>query len=136
MDERPWRLRLGYQAVTDAESGCLMLTERALRAVARRAIQLIEEQGFRQGKRGSGLCVGDAIAAADPTKKYRWTLWVRAESVICATTHMRHGSGKRLIPRWNDRPGRTKEEAIVLLQQVARHDVPFTYRDSRGLVHA
>jgi hypothetical protein len=59
-----------------------MLTERALKAAARRAIQLIEERGFRQGKRGPGLCVGDAIAEADPKKKCRWTLWVRAESVI------------------------------------------------------
>ena len=113
-----------------------MLTERALRAVARRAIQLIEERGFRQGKRGPGLCVGDAIAEADPKKKYRWTLWVWAESVICATTRMRHGSGKRLTPRWNDKPGRTKAEAIALLERVIKHDVPFTYRDSRGLVRA
>jgi|SRR5271154_127109 len=113
-----------------------MLTERALKTVARRAIQLIEEQGFRQGKRGPGLCVGDAITAADPKKQYRWTLWVRAESVICATTRMRHGGSKRLIPRWNDKPGRTKEEAIELLRRVAKHDVPFTHRDFRGLVHA
>lgn len=113
-----------------------MLSDRALKAVARRAIQLIEERGFRQGTRGPGLCVGDAIAEADPKKKYRWTLWVRAESVICAITRMRHGSGKRLIPRWNDKPGRTKEEAIELLRRVVAHDVPFTYRDSRGLVHA
>lgn len=76
-----------------------MLSDRALKAVARRAIQLIEERGFRQGKRGPGLCVG-------------------------------------LIPRWNDKPGRTKEEAIELLRRVAAHDTPFTYRDSRGLVHA
>jgi hypothetical protein len=109
-----------------------MLTERALRAVARRAIQLIETQGFRQGKRGPGLCVGDAIAEADPKKKYRWTLWARVESVICATTQMRHGNGKRLIPRWNDKPGRTKADAIALLQRIIKHDVPYTYRDSRG----
>lgn len=38
-----------------------MLTERALKAVARRAIRLIEERGFRRGKCGPGLCVGDAI---------------------------------------------------------------------------
>lgn len=114
-----------------------MLSTRALRAAALRAIQLIEEQGFRQGKYGPGLCVGDAIAAADPKKKYRWTLWVRAESVICATTRMQHTDrGKRLIPRWNDKPGRTKEEAIELLRRVAAHDTPFTYRDSRGLVHS
>jgi hypothetical protein len=116
-----------------------MLTDRACRAVARRAIRLIEERGFRQGKHGPGLCVGDAIAEADPKKKYRWTLWVRAESVICATTRMGHGRGgrgKQLIPRWNDKPGRTKEEAIELLRRVAKHDVPFTYRDSRGLVHS
>ena len=113
-----------------------MLSSRALRAAALRAIQLIEERGFRQGKYGPGICVGDAIAEADPKKKYRWTLWVRAESVICATTRMRHGHGKRLIPRWNDKPGRTKEEAIALLRRVAAHDTPFTYRDARGLVHA
>lgn len=113
-----------------------MLSERALRAVALRAIALIEAQGFRQGKRGAGLCIGDAIAEADPEKKYRWTLWVWAESVICATTKMRHGDAKRLIPRWNDKPGRTKEEAIELLRRVVKHDVPFTYRDRRGLVHA
>jgi len=112
-----------------------MLAERALRAVARRAIRLIEQRGFRQGKRGAGLCVGAAIAEADPEKKYRWTLWARAESVICATTRMRHGHGKPLIPRWNDKPGRTKEDAIALLRRVAVHDTPFTYRDSRGLVH-
>ena len=111
-----------------------MLSSRALRAAALHAIQLIEERGFRQGKCGRGLCVGDAIAEADPKKKYRWTLWVRAESVICATTRMRHGHGKHLIPRWNDKPGRTKEEAIELLRRVAKHDVSFTYRDSRGLV--
>jgi hypothetical protein len=108
-----------------------MLSKRALRAAALRAIQLIEERGFRRGKRGSGLCLGDAIAAADPKHKYRWTLWVRAESVICATTDMRHGHGKRLIPRWNDKPGRTKEEVIALLWRVIKHDVPFTYRDGR-----
>ncbi len=113
-----------------------MLTEQALKAVAHRAIRFIEKEGFRQGKRGVGLCVGDAIAAADPKKKYRWTLWARAESVICATTRMRHGGGKRLIPRWNDKPGRTKAEAIALLRRVAKHDVPFTHRDFRGLVHA
>jgi hypothetical protein len=113
-----------------------MLSERALRAVAQRAIQLVEERGFRRGKRGTGLCLGDAIAAADPKQKYRWTLWVRAESVICATTGMRHSSGKRLIPRWNDKPGRTKEEVIMLLRRVIEHDVPFTYRDFRGLVRA
>ena len=111
-----------------------MLSSRALRTVALRAIQLIEERGFRRGKRGSGLCVGDAIAEADPEKKYRWTLWVWAESVICATTKMRHGHGKHLIPRWNDKPGRTKAEAVALLRRVAAHDVPFTYRDRRGLV--
>jgi hypothetical protein len=111
-----------------------MLTEQALKAVARRAIQLIEAQGFRQGKRGSGLCLGDAIAEADPKKKYRWTLWARAESVICATTRLRHGGGKRLIPRWNDKPGRTQAEAIALLQRVVKHDVPFTYRDRSGFV--
>lgn len=111
-----------------------MLTERALKAVALRAIQLIEERGFRRGKRGSGICVGDAIGAADPNLKYRWTLWARAESVICATTNMRHGHGKRLIPRWNDKPGRTKAQAIALLRRVITHDVPFTHRDSRGLV--
>ena len=114
-----------------------MLSSRALRSAALRAIALIEERGFRQGKRGPGLCVGDAIAEADPAKKYRWTLWVRAESVICATTRMRHtGRGKRLIPRWNDCPGRTKDEAIELLRRVAAHDTPFTYRDSRRLVRA
>jgi hypothetical protein len=113
-----------------------MLSSRALRAAALRAIQLIEERGFRRGKRGDGLCVGDAIVEADPKKKYRWTLWARAESVICATTLMRHGNGKRLIPRWNDKPGRTKEEAIELLRRVIAHDVPFTHRDYRGLVHA
>ena len=113
-----------------------MLTARALKNVALRAIQLIEERGFRQGKRGPGLCLGDAISEADPKKKYRWTLWARAESVICATTRMRHGGNKRLIPRWNDKPGRTKEETIELLRRVAKHDVAFTYRDSRGLVHA
>jgi hypothetical protein len=111
-----------------------MLSSRSLRAAALRAIQLIEERGFRRGKRGAGLCVGDAIADADPKKKYRWTLWVRAESVICATTSMRHSFGKRLIPRWNDKPGRTKAEALALLRRVAAHDVPFTYRDRRGLV--
>ena len=63
-------------------------------------------------------------------------LWARAESVICATTRMSHGAGKRLIPRWNDKPGRTKEEAIELLRRVAKHDVPFTCRDSLGLVCA
>ena len=110
--------------------------ERSLRATALRAIQLIEARGFRQGKRGPGLCVGDAIAEADVEKKYRWTLWVRAESVICATTRMRHGRGTPLIPRWNDKPGRTKEEAIALLQRVAKHDVPFTYRDFLGTVRA
>jgi hypothetical protein len=109
-----------------------MITDRALKIVARRAIQLIEERGFRQGKYGAGLCVGDAIAEADPKKKYRWTLWVRAELVIRATTRMRHGGGKRLIPRWNDKPGRTKDEAIELLQRVAKHDVSFTYRDGCG----
>ena len=113
-----------------------MLTERALKRVALRAIQLIEAHGFRRGKRGSGLCVGDAIAAADPERRYRWTLWARAESVICATTRMRHSFGKRLIPRWNDKPGRTKAEAIELLRRIAAHDVPFTYRDRRGLVLA
>jgi hypothetical protein len=114
-----------------------MLSSRALRAAALRAIQLIEERGFRRGKRGVGLCVGDAIVEADPKKKYRWTLWARAESVICATTLMRHtGRGKRLIPRWNDKPSRTKEEAITLLRRVAAHDVPFTHRDYRGLVHS
>lgn len=112
-----------------------MLSSRALRAAALRAIQLIEERGFRRGKYGAGLCVGDAIAEADPKKKYRWTLWARAESVICATTRMRHGFGKRLIPRWNDKSGRTKEDAIELLRRVAAHDTPFTYRDSRGLLH-
>ena len=113
-----------------------MLSKRALRTVALRAIQLIEERGFRRGKRGRGLCLGDAIAEADPKQKYRWTLWVRAESVICATTGMRHGGGKRLIPRWNDKPDRTKEEVITLLRRVIEHDVPFTYRDFRGLVHS
>jgi hypothetical protein len=114
-----------------------MLSSRALRAAALRAIALIEARGFRKGKRGRGpeLCVGDAIAEADPKKKYRWTLWARAESVICATTGMRHSGGKRLIPRWNDKPGRTKEEAIELLRRVAANDVPFTYRDAHGLVH-
>ena len=111
-----------------------MLTERALKAVARRAIQLLEDQGFRQGSRGPGLCVGDAIAEADPKKKYRWTLMARAESVICATTQMRHGSGKRLIPRWNDKPGRTKAEALELLRRVVKNDVPFTHRDARRLL--
>ena len=56
---------------------------------------------------------------------------MRAESVICSTTRMRHtGSGKRLIPRWNDKPGRTKDEAITLLRCVATHDVPFTYSNT------
>ena len=59
-----------------------MLSSRALRAAALRAIRLIEERGFRRGKHGPGLCVGDAIAEADPKKKYRWTLWARAESVM------------------------------------------------------
>jgi hypothetical protein len=113
-----------------------MVSKRGLKVAALRAIRLIEEQCFRQGKYGLGLCVGDALVEADPKKKYRWTLWARAESVICATTRMQHtGRGKRLIPRWNDKPGRTKKEAIELLRRVAKHDVPFTYRDSRGLVH-
>ncbi len=43
-----------------------MLTERALKSVARRAIRLLEERGFRRDKRGPGLCVGDAIAEAVP----------------------------------------------------------------------
>lgn len=113
-----------------------MLSERMLKKVALRAIALIEEHGFRQGKRGRGYCVGDAIAAADPEKKYRWTLWARAESVICATTRMRHvvWHRKRLIPRWNDKPGRTKEEAIALLRRVIKHDVPFTYRGDDGII--
>jgi hypothetical protein len=112
-----------------------MMSERAIKTVASRAIKLIEQRGFRQGKRGTGLCVGDAIAEADPNKKYRWTLWARVESVICATTRMRHGNGKRLIPRWNDKPGRSKQDALELLRRAAKHDVPFTFRDSRGLVH-
>lgn len=112
-----------------------MLTERSLRACALRAIALINAQGFRQGSRGPGLCVQHAILAADPNKRYCDVLIARAESVICATTRMRHACrGKKLIPRWNDRAGRTKEEAIELLRRVAKHDVPFTYRDSRGLV--
>ena len=112
-----------------------MVSKRGLKATALCAIRLIEEQGFRQGKHGPGLCVGDAIVEADPKKKYRWTLWARAESVICATTRMRHTSrGKRLIPRWNDKPGRLKVEAVKLLRCVANYDIPFTYRDSRGLV--
>lgn len=113
-----------------------MLTERALKSVALRAIRLLEERGFRRGKRGPGLCVGDAIAAADPKRKYRWTLWVRAESVICATTRMRHTTDRvaGLLQRWNDKPGRTREEAVELLRRVAKHDVPYTCRDSRGLV--
>jgi hypothetical protein len=99
-----------------------MLPERDLRTVVLRAIRLIEERGFRRGKRGSGLCVGDAIMAVDSEKKYCWTLWARAEFVICATTRMRHtGCGKRLIPRWNDKPDRTKEEAITLLWRVIDH---------------
>jgi hypothetical protein len=113
-----------------------MLSEHALRAAALRAIRLIQSRGFRRGKRGVGLCLGDSIQVADPEKKYRWTLWARAESVICATSNMRHSHGKRLIPRWNDKPGRTKAEVIALLRRVAKHDVSFTYRDRRGLVHA
>jgi hypothetical protein len=111
-----------------------MLSERAIRAVALRAIHLLETRGLRQGRRGAGICLGDAIAEADPKKKYRWTLWARAESVICATTRMRHGFGRRLIPRWNDKAGRTKDEVIELLRRVAKHDVPFTYRDHVGVV--
>jgi hypothetical protein len=108
-----------------------MLTDRALRACALRAIRLIETRGLRQGKRGPGICLGDAIAAADPSMRYRWTLWTRAESVICATTRMRHGRGKQLIPRWNDKPGRTQAEVIAVLRRVIRHDVPFTHRGPR-----
>ena len=111
-----------------------MLSSRALRAAALRAIKLIEEQGFRRGKRGSGLCVGDTIAAADPKKKYRWTLWVRAESVICATTLMRRtNGGMHLLPSWNDKLGRTNEEAIELLRCVATQ---FTNRVHHKLVYA
>jgi len=110
-----------------------MLSERALRQVALRAIQLIKERGFRRGKRGRGLGVGDAIAEADPRRKYRWTLWARAESVICATTCMRHShGGKGLIARWNAKAGRTMEDAIALLRRVRKNDVRFTYRDEFG----
>lgn len=97
---------------------------RRLRLVVRRAIRLIEARGFRQGTRGPGLCVGDAIAAADPAFTYRWTLWILAESVIRATTRMRPGCRKRLIPRWNDKAGRTKEEALELLRRVATMVTP------------
>lgn len=97
---------------------------RRLLVVVRRAIRLMEARGFRQGARGPGLCVGDAITAADPGFTYRWTLWILVESVICATTRMRHGCRKRLIPRWNDKTGRTKDEALALLRRVAAMVTP------------
>ena len=112
-----------------------MLSERWIRETVRRAIKLIETEGFRRGKRGKGYCVGDAVSAADPKKKYRWTVWARIESLICQTTKMRHGGHYSVIARWNDKPGRTKEEAIALLRRVEKHDYPFCFRDSRGVVY-
>lgn len=112
-----------------------MLSERWIRETVRRAIKLIETEGFRRGKRGKGYCVGDAVAAADPKKKYRFTVWARIESLICQTTRMKHGVGKRLIPRWNDKPSRTKEEAIALLRRVEKHDYPFCYRSELGVTY-
>lgn len=61
------------------------------------------------------------------------------ESRICASTKMRHlHGGKKLIPRWNDAPGRTVDEVIAMLQAVAdelrkgAREFPFHYRDYTG----
>lgn len=101
---------------------------REINRVARKAIRLIETEGFRRGLRGPGLCVWRAILMADHGD-YAVNVIARCDSIICATTKMRHGysGSNRLIIRWNCKPGRTKAEAIALLRRAIKHDVPFTH---------
>lgn len=112
------------------------VSERAINNVARAAIRLLETEGWRRGVRGPGLCLIHALRKADRSK-HRWHLNVcaRIESIICATTKMRHGfGGKTLIARWNDKPGRTRAEVIAILRRAIEHKDPFVYRDSFGVV--
>lgn len=118
---------------------------RAIRKVARDAAALIRARGWKRGRCGKAGPIGvwEALWASDPKKPKDHPAYdvmpnviARLESMICATTKMRHlHGGKKLVPRWNDTPGRTTDEVLALLDMMASGQderIPFTYRDSTG----
>lgn len=111
---------------------------RRIRQNARDAIALIKARGWKQGSRKrTAVCLWEAIWATERVRNDTApNVVAKIESLICATTKMRHTfGGKKLIPRWNDAPGRTVNEVIAMLEAVAsgREDkMPFHYRDHTG----
>lgn len=86
------------------------------------AASLIEEYGWVQGRFGSkqiGFCLIGAIREA-VNGGYRWDE-NRYEPIVNATTKRRLSDGRSADGGaiWNDASGRTKEEVIAKLHEVA-----------------
>ncbi len=122
----------------------LRIRTRAIRKCARDAAALIRDRGWTRGRTSRHrMGMWEAIWAADPKHPEGHPGWdvvpnviAKIESLICATTKMRHThGGKKLIPRYNDAPGRTVADVLRLLDMEAsgaEDKVKFHYRDYTG----
>ena len=82
------------------------------------AADLIERDGWRQGRGSQGQCATSAIWEANRTEGIPKTAQAHAETE--ALSALRDVINRHAIPKWNDGPGRTKEEVVSALREAAR----------------
>jgi hypothetical protein len=83
-----------------------------------KSIELIETYGWVQkafGSKDVGFCIVGAVRAIRPSPST-----VNRLGYTEAWTHLMYGFKDRDIATWNDAPGRTKEEVILKLKEIAR----------------
>ena len=81
------------------------------RTVYARAIDVIDERGWSQGRDVSGLCLVEAVWVAARSDEER-------RDALDALGRATRPSTRRLsfLHGWNDAPGRTKEDVLTLLK--------------------
>jgi hypothetical protein len=84
----------------------------------RRAAEIIEENGWRQGWKADGdtVCVVDALAAA-------WRPWSPEVGWLLAADRVKDVLGLWVgtaLHDWNDEPGRTKQEVLDAFNRAAQ----------------
>lgn len=97
------------------------------------AARLIDTYGWRQGRNGdrdTGFCVAGALVVAVglpegggyldyPVEVARWTYLCTMASDKLAKTVDASPIRAKDVTTWNDQPGRTKEEVIAFLRELA-----------------
>lgn len=123
--------RLPLDERINARAQCQVIgeQEQALRDTARRAAELLTQYGWTQGRQADmagRMCLVGACAKAATGNPWdqRWVNGVgatferlRQRTRLLVAAHDPGGDGEPFP--WNDRPGRTAEEVIALLQRIA-----------------